>query len=128
MNNIFKIPTYKPDENGKLVFLKEVEFSITYVKTGKPQILRIAVDGFLTKEVVNLYNEHQGYKKAILQAISDYVNNNINPLYGAKKSVTKDYLKQIKSMGVYNAFTRLLTINKEYNRDTLTKFNLINLK
>lgn len=124
MENLFKIPVYEKQDE-KFVIVREVEFKITYIKTDTPQKLRVVVNGHITKEIINVYNPAQSYRKALLQAISDYVNDRISMVVTNKK-VSIDYIKKLKDpMGFHNVKNFLLDIRKEVKRDRLTEFNLI---
>lgn len=124
MENLFKIPLYEL-QDGKFVTTDEVSFRITYLKTKKPQIIRVVVNGNITKETINLYNPSQGYKRIILQAISDYVR-----IGTFQKTTRKHNIKDSKNImpiGIKNIENYLLPIKSETKRDVLSAYRLINL-
>lgn len=101
------------------------EYIITYLKGVKIHQLRIVVNGFLTKEVINLIEGNSGYKSRILLAIKEYRDNTSNNNKVTNK-ITLTYLDKFYSKKIVNNVKNyLLSINKEESRDKLTKYGLI---
>jgi len=126
MNINFKV--YKYEKNNES-FVKNGydEYKITFLKGLKTTQLRIVVNSFLTKQVINLLSPGEGYKNKILLSIKEFITESPNP----KKCVTGGFkleaAKQFYSKQIINNITRyLLTINKEDSRDKLTEYGLIN--
>ena len=84
METKFKIPKFIKNDNS---FLKDDydEYSITYLKGTKVHQLRIVIDGYLTKQSINIIDGNSGYKNKILLAIKEYLENGRN----CKNKVTK---------------------------------------
>ena len=126
METKFKIPKFIKNDNS---FLKDDydEYSITYLKGTKVHQLRIVIDGYLTKQSINIIDGNSGYKNKILLAIKEYLENGRNCKNKVTKRVTLPYLENFYSKKiVHNVKTFLLTINKEESRDKLTELGLIN--
>lgn len=120
MENIFKIPVY----NNNLELIREDEYPITYLKGLKHHHFRIVVNGFLTKQVINIVDYNQGYKDQILKAISEYKNNDLKIV--VKKRLTLNELRSLYAKNIIKRIENyLLPINKETSRDKLTQYNLI---
>ena len=87
METIFKIAKYNIVDN---VFVKVGydTYNITYLKGIKVHQLRIVVNGYLTKNVLNLIDFSNGYKKHILSAIKEYRENKDN-IKNIVKNLTK---------------------------------------
>lgn len=100
------------------------EYHITYLPiSNKKNIIRIVVNGILTKEVLNIL-PNTPKKSAILSAISSYKNGKIsyNSTINKKNLLT---IKNFKDKFYRNCIRNyLLPINNENNRDVLTKYNL----
>lgn len=105
------------------------EYIITYLKGVKIHQLRIVVNGFLTKQVINLIEGNSGYKSRILLAIKEYqdnTSNNNNNNNKVTNKITLTYLDKFYSKKIVNNVKNyLLSINKEESRDKLTKYGLI---
>lgn len=124
MTTNFKIATYKKD-NDNFIKTGYDDYEITYLKGIKIHQLRIVVNGYLTKKIINLVDLHQGYKNQILGAISEYRSNS-TPKNKVVNKITMDYMKSFYSKNIIkNIENYLININKEESRDKLTKFNLI---
>lgn len=120
MENNFKIAKFIKTDNS---FLKNGydEYSITYVKGTKVHQLRIVVNGYLTKQVINIVDSNSGYKDKILLAIKEYLENK-DCKDRVTKRVTLSYLEKIYSKKImHNIKAHLLPINKEESRDRLTE-------
>lgn len=127
MENNFKIPRYISVE-GKLLKDGYTEFKITYLPGLKQHQLRVVVNGYLTKQKINLLSGNSGYKNVLLSAIKEYVEKGHLDKNKVSKKVTLHKLELLYSKFItHNVKTYLLKINKEENRDKLTKFGLINL-
>jgi hypothetical protein len=127
MENIFKIAKYSK-ENDIFVHQGYDEYSITYLKGLKVHQIRIVVNGFLTKETINLTSYKGGYKNKILLAIKDFKENSQNCKTRVTKRISIDYIKQFYSkLVIKNIENYLLNISKEESRDKLTECGLINL-
>jgi len=125
MKNVFEIPIYEK-QGEDFVIVNTTTYDITYLnhKTG---YLSIVVDGFLTKQKVDVRLKSNPCKKPILRAISEYIHRDPDKNYSVvKKSVTLESLRQIYNKNIiHNIVNHLLPVTKEANRDTLTEFNLI---
>jgi len=127
METKFKVAKYEKLDTGFNHVGYEV-YSVTYLKGKKPHLIRIVVNDVLTNRYINLIEGNSGYKNHILSAISDYKNGKIsmNNVVSNKKRVTLSYIGTFYSkLIVNNVKTYLLGINKEMNRDRLTKYELI---
>ena len=127
MNTKFKIAKYNKSELG-FEHVGYDEYNVTYIKGTKPHQLRVVINGKLTKQKINLIDFSRGYKKVILSAISEYVNDNLETKDNnvVKKSLNLSYIKSIYSKTIVkNVENYLLNLNKEESRDILTKFDLI---
>lgn len=127
MENIFKVAKYEKNEAG-FTHIGYDEYVITYCKSKKVHLIRIVVNGQFTEHTINLIDGSSGYKKSILNAISDYKNGRLksNPNQIVKKTITFGAISQIYSKNIVNNVKNyLIGINKEERRDTLTKFELI---
>jgi CO dehydrogenase/acetyl-CoA synthase epsilon subunit len=126
METKFKIVKFTKKDNS---FLKDGydEYSITYLKGTKVHQLRIVVDGYLTKQSINIIDGNSGYKNKILLGIKEYLENGVDSKNKVTKRVTLSYLENFYSKKiVHNVKTFLLPINKEESRDKLTELGLIN--
>lgn len=127
MEKQFKVAKYKKTDEG-FTHLGYDEYQITYIKGKKLHQLRIVVDGILTTRIINIIDGKSGYKTQILSAISDVTNTKINLTQktSGKKDVTLGYIETFyNKLIVRNIKDYLIPINKEENRDILTKFELI---
>lgn len=127
MNTKFKIAKYNKSKSG-FEHVGYDEYNVTYIKGTKPHQLRVVINGKLTKQKINLIDFSRGYKKVILSAISEYVNDNLETKDNnvVKKSLNLSYIKSIYSKTIVkNVENYLLNLNKEESRDILTKFDLI---
>lgn len=103
------------------------EYTITFLMGTKVHRLRIVVNGYITKETINLISFRDGYKNNILLAIKEYIEigNENNKVV---KKVTINYLKQFYSKAVIsNVENYLIKINKEESRDKLTELGIFKL-
>jgi hypothetical protein len=126
METNFKIPRFKKESN---VFVKigYDEYKITYLKGTKIHQLRIVVNGYLTKQNINLIDGNSGYKNKILTAIKEFLEFGNLTQNKVTKKITISYLENFYSKKIiHNVKTFLLNINKEESRDKLTEFGLIN--
>lgn len=122
----FKIPKYKK-ENNSFIKTGYNEYKITFLKGRKVHELRIVVNGYLTKQSINLIAGNSGYKNKILLSIKEYLEYNNSTKNRVKKKITLRYLENFYSEQIiHNVKTYLLKINKEESRDKLTEFGLIN--
>jgi len=127
METNFRVAKYEKLDTG-FNLIGYDEYLVTYLKGKKPHLIRIVVNGILTNRNINLIDGKSGYKNQILSAISDYKNGKVslNNVVSEKKKVTLNYIDTFYSkLIVNNVKTYLLGINKEMNRDRLTKYELI---
>jgi hypothetical protein len=127
METNFKVAKYEKIDD-KFNHLGYDEYLITYIKGKKPHQLRIVVNGILTARTINLIDGKSGYKNQILSAIGDVKNAKIDLTQkpSEKKKMTLGYINTFYSeLIVNNVINYLIGINKEENRDKLTKFELI---
>lgn len=117
----FNIAKYKKTDN---CFIREgySVYDISFIKSNNAN-LRILVNDKLTNQKVNICNFTKGYKKFVLEAISEFVNNNLslNDTCTNKK-VQLDKIK-LEYGGV--ALKNVKNYNKEESRDILTQYKLI---
>jgi hypothetical protein len=86
------------------------------------------VNGYLTKQSINIIDFSSGYKNKILIGIKEYLTNGKDSKNKVTKKVTLYYLETFYSKKIiHNVKSFLLPINKEESRDKLTEFGLINL-
>lgn len=126
METKFKIAKFTKTDNS---FLHDGydEYSITYLKGLKVHQLRIVVNGYLTKQSINIVCGNSGYKNKILYGIKEYLENGRICKNKVTKKVTLLYLENFYSKKIiHNIKTYLLPINKEESRDKLTELGLIN--
>lgn len=66
----FKIAKYKKEGDS---FIKSGynQYQITFLKGKKIHQLRIVVNGYLTKETINLVEGNSGYKNKILRGVTE---------------------------------------------------------
>jgi hypothetical protein len=103
------------------------EYLITYLKGIKVYQLRIVVNGFLTKQTINIIDGKSGYKNRLLLAIREYFDNGKDNKNKVTKKITISYLNNFYSKKIVNNIkNNLLPINKEESRDRLTEYGLIN--
>jgi hypothetical protein len=69
----FKIPIYQKIDT-KFTIIDYDNYNITFLKGKKIHQLRIVVNGYLTKQIINLVNPKESYKKIILLSIKEYKN------------------------------------------------------
>lgn len=125
MKTNFKIAKYSKSESG-FEHIGYDEYVITYLKGTKVHQLRVVVNGRLTKQKINVLDFSKSFKKILLSAISEYINDNLESKNEFKKNITLAYIKNFYSkVVVRNIENYLLNINKEESRDRLTEFNLI---
>jgi len=125
METNFKIPKFKK-ENESLIKDGYDEYKITYLKGTKVHQLRIVVNGYLTKQTINLVEGNSGYKNKILLSIKEYLDFGCLTENRVTKKITLSYLENFYSKKViHNIKNYLLNINKEENRDKLTEIGLI---
>jgi hypothetical protein len=128
METNFKIPKFKKEED-KLIKIGYDEYQVTYLKGTKVHQLRIVVNGYLTKQTLNLVEGNSGYKSKILMGIREYLDFGHLTQDRVTKKVTISYLENFFSKKIiHNVKTFLLNINKEESREKLTEFGLINEK
>ena len=126
METNFKIPKFKKEDDN-FVKIGYDEYQITYLKGTKVHQLRIVVNGYLTKQTINLVDGNSRYKSKILTGIKEYLDFGHLTQNRVTKKVTISYLENFYSKKViHNVKTFLLNINKEESRDKLTEFGLIN--
>lgn len=126
METKFKIAKFIKTED---TFLKEGydEYTITYLKGLKVHYLRIVVNGFLTKQSINIIDGNSGYKNKILLSIKEYLEIGKDSKNRVSKKLTLSYLENFYSKKIiHNVKTFLIPINKEESRDKLTELGLIN--
>lgn len=126
MKNIFQIPRYEK-VNDQFVINGYDEYIITY-KMAKGARLKIFVNDFESSHYISISKVRSPYKSKLLTAISEYIKRDKSilieaPIDGydtienAKERYPGNYIHNIKE--------HLLTINKEVNRDNLTKYGII---
>jgi hypothetical protein len=126
METNFKISKFKK-EGDCFVKVGYDEYQITYLKGTKVHQLRIVVNGYLTKQTINLVDGNSGYKSKILTGIKEYLDFGHLTQNRVTKKVTISYLENFYSKKViHNVKTFLLDISKEESRDKLTEYGLIN--
>lgn len=126
METKFKIAKFIKTED---TFLNEGydEYTITYLKGLKVHYLRIVVNGFLTKQSINIIDGNSGYKNKILLSIKEYLEIGKDSKNRVSKKLTLSYLENFYSKKIiHNVKTFLIPINKEESRDKLTELGLIN--
>lgn len=124
METLFRIAKFIKKEDS---FIKDGydEYSITYLKGTKVHYLRIVVNGYLTKQSINLIDTNSGYKNKILLAIKEYIEIGVDNKNKVIKRITLSYLEKFYSKKIiHNLKTFLLPINKEESRDKLTELGL----
>lgn len=125
MENKFKITKFNKEEST----FKKIgydEYTITYLKGKKVHQIRIVVNGYLTKQTINIIEGRSGYRNRILLAIKEYLNRDLNCKNIVTKKITISYLENFYSKVIlHNIKTYLLPISKEESRDKLTEFGLI---
>jgi len=90
--------------------------------------LRIVVNGYLTKQTINLIDGNSGYKKQILLGIKEYLEMGKECKNLVSKKLKLSYLENFYSKKViHNVKQHLIPVNKEESRDKLTKIGLIGL-
>lgn len=126
METKFKVAKYQ-NADGGFVKTGYDEYNVTFLKGLKIHQLRIVVNGYITKQAVNVISFHTGYRDKILSAVSEYVrigSKDTQPL--VNKKITLDYLRLFYSKNVVkNIQNYLVNINKSDSRDELTKYQLI---
>lgn len=104
------------------------EYTITYLKGTKVHQLRIVVNGFLTKQTINIIDAQSGYKNKLLLGIKEYIETGHYNKNTVTKKITLSYLENFYSKRIVNNIkTVLLKINKEESRDKLTELGLIDV-
>jgi len=127
METKFKIAKFEKNDDDSFIKVGYDEYKITYIKGTKVHQLRIVVNGYLTKQTINLVDGNSGYKSKILTGIKEYLDFGHLTQPRVTKKVTISYLENFYSKKViHNVKTYLLNINKEESRDKLTEFGLIN--
>lgn len=124
MKTIFQIPIYER-ENDKFIVKEYTNYEITYLqyKVSKPGIIRVVVNGYLTKQTINLSLHNLGYKHILLNSIREYLSRDqskTNPL--VKKFIKIEQFNNNLKTIIRNY---LLPINKEMSRDKLTQFGFV---
>ena len=128
METNFKIVKFVKNDNS---FEKTGydEYQISYLRGTKIHELRIVVNGFLTKQSINLIDPNLGYKNKILVGVKEYLENGKDCKNTVTKKITMTYLENIYSKKIINNIkTFLIPINKEESRDKLTELGLVNCK
>lgn len=126
METNFKIAKFVKNDNS---FEKTGydEYQISYLRGIKIHELRVVVNGFLTKQSINLIDPNLGYKNKILVGIKEYLENGNDCKNKVTKKITMSYLESIYSKNIIkNIKTFLMPINKEESRDKLTELGLVN--
>lgn len=126
METNFKIAKFVKNDNS---FEKTGydEYQISYLRGTKIHELRIVVNGFLTKQSINLIDPNLGYKNKILVGVKEYLENGKDCKNTVTKKITMTYLESIYSKKIINNVkTFLIPINKEESRDKLTELGLVN--
>lgn len=126
METNFKIAKFVKNDNS---FEKTGydEYQISYLRGSKIHELRIVVNGFLTKQSINLIDPNLGYKNKILVGVKEYLENGKDCKNTVTKKITMTYLESIYSKKIINNVkTFLIPINKEESRDKLTELGLVN--
>jgi hypothetical protein len=132
MEKLFKVAKFieKPGDGdsgiGSFQKIGYETYKITFLMGTKIHRLRIVVDGYLTKQSINLLSGNEGYREKILMAISEYIKNGSNSKNRVTKKVTFEYLENFYSKKIINNIkTYLLPIKKEESRDNITRYGLI---
>ncbi len=138
LQNNIEIPTYGYDDvNHKFNIIKLNVFKINYIYIQKG-LLNIIVNNYKTSKHINFNNNYsQPFKKTILKAIGEYIEmiNSIfideSEFYVQTNNIFVTFQDLMNTnhsfQSIYILKNNVLTVNKEYNRDVLTKNNLINL-
>ena len=88
--------------------------------------MSVVVNGFLTKQSINLINPNLGYKNKILVGIKEYIENGKDCKNIVTKKITMSYLESIYSKNIIKNIQKfLMPINKEESRDKLTELGLV---
>jgi len=125
MENNFKVAKFEK-QNESFVKVGYDEYKITYLKGTKITQLRVVVNGYLTKQNINLISGNSGYKNKLLLGIKEYLDFGGESKNIVKNKVTLTYLNNFYSKKIiHNIQTYLLSINKEDSRDKLTEIGLI---
>lgn len=128
MINEFKIPVFAITD-GSISKVGYDTYTISYLKGGKIHLLRIVVNGYLTKETINMESTLGGYKNRILSAIKEYKENSDKTVDRVSRKLKFDYIQYFYSDRIIrNVKEYLLPINKEESRDVLSSFNLLTIK
>ena len=131
LENIITIPLFERNEEGKLVKVGEEKYTINYIKSKHPDMLRIVVNGVAIDKRIHMRQHNNGkgrnsgYKSKLLKAIGMYINRpdkETNKV--AKEYVTIEYVKTTYAKQWYFIKHFLLPINKETNRDNLTRHGI----
>ena len=126
MKNTIKIAKYSQQDDGRFEKIGYDEYIVTYLKSNKIHELRVVVNGYLTKQKINIFNYQLGYKNTLLLAIKEFIENGANC-----KNIVTNYMKMSYFESVYskhivsNIKKYLLQINKEDSRDKLTELGFI---
>lgn len=123
MKTIFSIAKYEKQDD---IFIKTGydDYSITYLKSNKWYLLRVVVNGYLTKETVSILNRN--FRDSYLKAIKEYLEFGSSNKNLVVKKVSLAAIEQMFSKHiVYNVKNYLLPPKKENSRDMLTKYNLV---
>ncbi len=126
MKNLFQIPIYE-QINEKFNIKEYTTYEITYLqyKVSKPGIIKVVVNGYLTKQTINLSLHNLGYKHILLTSIKEYLSRDqskTNPL--VKKFIKIEQFNNNLKTIIRNY---LLPINKELSRDKLTSFGFVKI-
>jgi len=125
METNFKIAKYEKVEDS-FVKVGYDEYKVTYLKGTKVHQLRIVVNGYLTRQTINLLEGNSGYKNRILLAIKQFLENGKDSTQPkVVKKISLSYLQNFYSEKViHNIKTYLDKINKEESRDKLTEVGI----
>lgn len=126
LTNTLHIPIWDKKDD-KFEIISYTDYTITYCKSGKISKFMIVVNGIQTKNCINLLAPTNGWKKEILQSISDYKNdrNLVNKNVIVTKGISYHFLEQCYSKNIIkNIKSYLEDIKTEMSRDVLTKYEL----
>ncbi len=101
-------------------------YRLTFIKSRKPNSLRIVVNGKLSTQEIT-FNHGTEYKSVILKAVSEFKNGELGQHFtNITKTLTMEEVRndfgEVKADVLRN---HILPIKKEDNRDKLTRYRLI---
>ena len=125
MKTIFSIARYeKNDDTFDLVGYDD--YTITFRKGKSISFFRMVVDGFVTKQVVDLNAPERGIREKILSAIKEYKDYGNLTSNRVTKMLTLSYMKQFYAASIIKKVQKsLITQRKEMSRDVITEYELI---